>query len=88
MSSKTVSLEASAYERLRAAKAPHESFTQTVNRLLARDRPSCRELAGFFTASEAEGVRSAIRRMRAAEAPAEKLRISEWGRQRGARPRH
>jgi len=87
MPSKTVSLEASAYERLRAAKAPNESFSEVVNRILSRDQPSCRDLAGYFSPSEAESVRSAIGRMRAGEAPAEKLRISEWGKQRGAHPR-
>ena len=88
MPSKTVSLEASAYERLRAAKAANESFSETVNRILSRDRPSCRELSGFFTRSEAEAVRSAIHRMRADEAPAEKLKFTEWEKPRGARARH
>jgi len=79
VSSKTVSLESSAYERLKAAKAPGESFSETVNRILADSTPSIRSLAGFLTASEAKRVKSTIRRMRALEAPAERARIREWG---------
>jgi len=87
MSSKTVSLEASAYERLRAAKAPDESFSDVVNRILARERRSCRDLAGFFSPSQANEVWTAVRRMRASEAPAERSRMSKWGKQRGVHTR-
>jgi predicted CopG family antitoxin len=78
MSSKTVSLESSAYERLKAAKAPGESFSETVNRILADSKPSIRSLAGFLTPSEAQRVKTTLRRMRELEAPAERARIEEW----------
>jgi predicted CopG family antitoxin len=81
--SKTVSLETSAYERLKAAKTPGESFSEAVNRILAGSRPTYRQLAGFLTLSEAENVRAAIGRMRADEAPAEQMRIRAWRKNRG-----
>jgi predicted CopG family antitoxin len=86
--SKTVSLEESAYERLKAAKTPGESFSKAINRILENSKPSYRQLAGFFTPDEAKAVREAIRRMRAAEAPAERQRIHEWRKKGGSRPRH
>lgn len=71
MGSRTVSLEDSAYERLKAAKRPGESFSVTVNRILEGSRPTYRSLSGFLTRTEAQQVRLAIKRMRDAEAPAE-----------------
>jgi predicted CopG family antitoxin len=85
--SKTVSLESSAYERLRAAKAPDESFSETVNRILADSRPSYRVLAGVLTTPEAKDVRTAIRQMRAQEVKAERVRLGEWRRRSGRRAR-
>ena len=69
-----MSLEASAYQRLKSAKAPGESFSETVTRILANSRPSIRSLAGFLSPSDAELVKATIRRMRAQEAPAERAR--------------
>jgi predicted CopG family antitoxin len=80
MSSKTVSLESAAYERLRAAKAPGESFSETVNRILSQSKPSMRTLAGFLSPSDARRVKAALRRMRALETPAEGAQLEAWGR--------
>ena len=88
MPSKTVSLEESAYERLKAAKAPDESFSEAVHRILADSRPSFRRLAGVITPTEAEGVRSAVRQMRAQEARAEERHLNAWRKARGSRSRH
>jgi predicted CopG family antitoxin len=88
MPSRTVSLEESAYERLKAAKAPDESFSEAIHRLLADSKPSIRQLAGFFTAARAEKVRSALRRMRELETPAEERRVKAWRRDRGVHSRH
>jgi predicted CopG family antitoxin len=88
VSSKTVSLETSAYERLKAAKTPDESFSEAVNRILSSTKPTFRQLAGFLTPSEAENVRTAIRRMRTDEAPNELKRIQEWRNASGRRTRH
>jgi predicted CopG family antitoxin len=78
MVSRTVSLEASAYERLRAAKRPGESFSQTVNRLLEASRPSFRALAGILTPSEATSVRRAVRGMREQERRAERVNLTRF----------
>jgi predicted CopG family antitoxin len=86
MVSRTVSLEASAYERLRAAKRPGESFSQTVLRILEPSRPSFRMLAGALTRSDAAKVSKAIADMRVLEALAERGRFPP--RRSGPRGRH
>lgn len=83
-----MSLEDSAYERLKAAKKPGESFSVTINRILEGSRPSYRPLAGFLTRAEAKQVRRAIERMREAEAPAELLRMAEMRRIGGSHTGH
>ena len=83
-----MSLEKSAYERLKAAKKPGESFSETIGRILTGSQPSYRALAGFLTPSEGRTVRSAIERMRDAEAPAERQRLAEMGREGGRHSRH
>ena len=82
VSSRTISLESSAYERLRAAKRPGESFTETVNRLLEASRPSFRVLAGALTHADGDALRSAVGAMRASESAPEtsKLRAMTGGR--------
>jgi len=49
---KTIGLDASAYERLKAAKAPGESFSDVVRRLLAPSG-SWRDLVGILKADGA-----------------------------------
>ncbi len=89
MVSRTVSLEASAYERLRAAKRPGESFSETVNRLLVDSRPSFHALAGVLTRADTDDLRGAVRSMRAAEASAERSRLNSMvGGRRGRLARH
>jgi len=83
-----VSLEDSAYERLKAAKRPGESFSVTVTRLLAGSRPTYRSLAGFLTRSEAREVHRAIQQMREAEAPLERLHIEKLRGGRGNNSGH
>jgi predicted CopG family antitoxin len=77
MASRTISLEVSAYERLRAAKRPGESFSQTVNRILELSRPSFRALAGILSPREARGVRRAITEMRRQEFRAERAKLAK-----------
>ena len=85
MSSRTVSLQVSAYERLRAAKRPGESFTQTINRILRESRPSFRVLAGALSPKDAAAVRDAIAEMRESEAPAEARKLAAFGSYRRGR---
>jgi predicted CopG family antitoxin len=88
MPSKTVSLEESAYARLKAAKAPDGSFSEAIHRLLADSKPSARQLAGLLTSARAMEVKSALRRMRGLESPAEERRMKAWRKSRGFHPRH
>ena len=77
MVSRTVSLEQSAYERLRLAKREGESFTDTVNRLLVESRPSFSRLAGILSKKDASSVREGIRRMRSLEREPETARYAQ-----------
>jgi predicted CopG family antitoxin len=73
MPSRTVSLEQSAHQRLKAAKKAHESFSGLVFRLLPDRRHSLTELAGALSPRDAAGIRRVLQEARRAEA------ISEWG---------
>jgi predicted CopG family antitoxin len=79
MPSRTVSLETSAYERLRAAKRPGESFSDAINRILEGSKPSFRVLAGILTVEDAKKIRKAIAAMRQREAPAERAWLEKLG---------
>jgi predicted CopG family antitoxin len=83
MPSHTVALERSAYERLKAAKRAGESFSVTVNRLLATKRPSFRLLAGGLDSRAGLEVRRAVDRMRKSEEVVEKARTASIRRARG-----
>ena len=58
MGSRTVSLEASAYERLKAAKTPGRSFSEAINRIRAPSRPTYRQLSGLLTPSETKSLKA------------------------------
>ena len=85
MTSRTVSLEASAYERLRLAKREGESFTDTINRILKDSQPSFSRLAGVLSREDARLVRSGIQRMRELERRAEADRLTQYPRSRRGR---
>ncbi len=64
--SRTISLELSAYERLKAAKREGESFSDVVNRVLG-DNPSLTEFHGLLSKEAAEEVAETIAQMRREE---------------------
>ncbi len=64
MGSKTVSLEDSAYHKLRAAKRPGESFSEAVLRLLGEKEPSLLDFVGLLDKKTVQGVRETIARMK------------------------
>lgn len=64
MGSRTISLEDSAYHKLRAAKRPGESFSQLVHRLLGGREPSFSEFRGVLDKKAAEEVGAFIARMK------------------------
>ncbi|HEV2317114.1 MAG TPA: antitoxin VapB family protein [Thermoplasmata archaeon] len=88
MASRTVSLEEGAYVRLKAAKRPGESFSEVVNRVLARDRPTFLSLSGFLSKSDAKGVREVIGVMRELEKRGESRSRKQSRRSDGAYARH
>ncbi len=64
MGSKTISLEDSAYEKLKAAKRPDESFSDVVHRLLGGKAPSFLDFHGILDKKAAKGVSEVIARMK------------------------
>lgn len=64
MGTKTISLEDSAYERLKSAKQAGESFSEVVNRLVRPSRRSLHELSGILDSRTAAHVAKAIAEIR------------------------
>jgi len=67
MVSKTISLEKSAYERLKSAKREGESFSDVVNRLLGDREPSLLDFHALLSSEAAEGLADTIASMRKEE---------------------
>ena len=80
MPSRTISLEDSAYEKLRAAKRPGESFTDVVNRILVDKRPSLSLFAGLLSKKEGDELAKVVKRMRTEDLEFERKRLKEWKR--------
>jgi len=74
MGTKTISLEDSAYVKLKAAKRPGESFSDVVNRILGGREPSLLDLRGLFGRKSVDQLVEAIARMREEDIEAQKLR--------------
>lgn len=64
MGSRTISLDDDAYEKLKGAKQPGESFSDVVHRLLGPSRPRLTELAGLLDETAAEELADVVERMR------------------------
>lgn len=77
MSSRTISLEESAYRRLRAAKRPGESFTDAVNRLLSAGEPSFLDFRGFLPRKAAEELARTVAAMRQEDVESARRRFQE-----------
>ena len=88
MARRTVSLERSSYERLKAAKRPGESFSGTVNRLTGADYPSFSSLSGVLSGDGALRIREALRKMRDNEAVPDRVPRKRMGPVRGRRTRY
>lgn len=67
MVSKTISLEKTAYEKLRAAKREGESFSDVVNRLLGDKEPSLVEFHGLLSDEAVKELAETIAAMRKEE---------------------
>lgn len=67
MVSTTISLERSAYESLKRAKLPGESFSQTVRRLTKAGHPTLRPLVGLFPQKDGDAMARLIADWRAGD---------------------
>ena len=74
MGTKTISLEDSAYVKLKAAKRPGESFSDVINRILGCREPSLLDLRGLFDRKSVDQLAAAIARMRDEDIEAQKHR--------------
>ena len=74
MGSKTISLEDSAYEKLRAAKRPGESFSDVIQRVLSGRDPSFSDFRGLVDRRGARRLAGAVARMRDEDVRAQKAR--------------
>ncbi len=64
MGTKAISLDDSAYAKLKAAKRPGESFSDVVHRLLGDREPSFSFFRGFLDKKAAEELAEVVARMR------------------------
>lgn len=64
MGTKTISLEDSAYSRLKAVKRPGESFSDVVNRVLGAKEPVFLDFRGLLHGRAAEQLADAVERMK------------------------
>ena len=78
MASKTITVTVEAYEALKAAKDPSESFSEAIMRVVGRR--SLREFVGCLSAESADRLESAIvagRKRHTAEMKRRSRRIAE-----------
>ncbi len=83
MGTKTISLEHSAYEKLRASKRRNESFSDVVHRLTEPEQPSLRQLAGWFDRPSVEAIAATVQRIRREDLGAQPAKLQRWGGRRG-----
>lgn len=76
MGTKTISLEDSAYGKLKAAKRPGESFSDVVHRLLGLREPSLLAFTRLLDRDAADRVAEAIARMRDEDLQVQRRRIA------------
>ena len=72
MGRKTISLENSAYSKLKAAKISGESFSDVIHRLLYRDEPSLLEFSRLLSKEAAYQVAEAVMLMRSDDLKAQR----------------
>ena len=73
MGTKTISLEDSAYMRLKAVKRPGESFSEVVNRVLAQKEPSFLDFRGLLQGRAVDRLAETVARMKQEDILAQKL---------------
>lgn len=76
MGTKTISLEDSAYQTLKAAKRPGESFSDVVRRIVGSREPSLLEFTHLLDARAADAMAAAIARMREEDLEAQRRQLA------------
>ena len=79
MGSRTISLEESAYAKLRAAKRPGESFSEVVHRVLGGAEPSFADFRALVDRKSVDRLADVIAKMRREDVQLQRKRISRRG---------
>lgn len=77
MGSKTISLENSAYSKLKAAKRSGESFSDVIHRLLGKGEPSLMEFTRLVDREVVDKIAEAVSRMRREDIELQERRMKE-----------
>ena len=77
MGTKTISLEDSAYGKLKAAKRPGESFSDVIHRVIGSREPSLLEFTKLLDRKGAEELAHAIARMRDEDIALQRRKLAE-----------
>ena len=85
MTTTTITLERSAYERLKAHKRAKESFSETVLRILDPERPSLRGLLEIFSQADADAIGEAVEHLREEDIAVERAQSTKGRKVRGNR---
>ena len=75
MGTRTISLEDSAYSRLKAVKRPGEGFSDAVNRVLGAREPSILDFRGMLPGGAAERLAETIAHMKREDIRAQRTRV-------------
>jgi len=76
MGTKTISLEDSAYGKLKAAKRPGESFSDVIHRIVGSREPSLLEFTGLLDKKASEDLARAIARMRDGDIALQRMKMA------------
>ena len=76
MGTKTISLEDSAYSKLKAAKRPGESFSDVIHRVVGSHEPSLLEFTKLLDKKAAKELARALAKMREEDIALQRRRIA------------
>lgn len=76
MGSKTISLEDSAYLKLKTAKRPGESFSDVIHRILGHKEPSLSDFKGLLPKITVDRLAQAVARMKEEDIEVQRRQLS------------
>ena len=77
MGTRTISLEDSAYDKLKAAKRPGESFSDVIQRVIGSREPSLLEFTKLLDQKASADLARAIARMREEDIALQRRKLAE-----------